>query len=121
MIKVEDLKIGDVVKYKQKVYTIEAISKGATFFNDLDPIPLTPEILKNNGFKLISDKYYIRLLGAPYKYLSRNLSLEHKSTGWKVYIRYAAVKHSVLLCTIKYVHELQHILWASGEDSSIKI
>ena len=121
MIKVEDLKIGDIVKYKQKIHIIESINNKDNILKDIDPIPLTPEILKNNGFKLFSDKYYIRLLGAPYKYLSRHLSLKHKSTGWEVTIRYAYTKYGTLLCTIKYVHELQHILWAFGKDANLKV
>ena len=60
MIKVEDLRIGDLVRYGQQVYTIQAVNaNGIVHFAELDlpvecslleSIQITTEILEKNGW-----------------------------------------------------------------------
>ena len=86
-----------------------------------DLILLTPKILENNGFKLISPNKWYFELGAPYKYLTRHLIIKYNSNEYQVFIKYDANKQSMLLRIIKYVYELQEILYFHGEEWNIKI
>ena len=80
---------------------------------EIDPIPLTPEILERNGFEMREDTVV---------YAKNRLALKplDDEKGYQVglgSLRLFYVKVSV----IKYVHELQHILWALGLDANLKI
>lgn len=138
MIKAEDLRIGDLVKVigTESVFTdgeickVEATDvtcgnlaslKGIDwgieecgFLRDcteIAPIPLTPEILEKNGWerdKLVSYIYghkahFIEVICTP-------------NSEW-VYVTFKGET----IHRIKYVHELQHILWALGLDANLKI
>ena len=88
----------------------------------IDPIPLTPKILEKNGFEAVySGKCYNKFIGGQKRCLSRYLSIEYRQMEWKVFIKYASIIDHVLLRSVNYVHELQHILWALDEDANIKI
>ena len=142
MIKAEDLRIGDLVriirdcKYskrtlcavtgipamkgpdKIKVVSLSAIndnddSPWGTWCCNVEGIPLTPELLEKNGFSIREDTVV---------YAKTRLGLKPLGDG-KGYqvglgsLRFLFVKVKV----IKYVHELQHILWALGENANLKI
>ena len=138
MIKAEDLRIGDLVHVnhspilpEESVCTIDTVYATTSFktehvnliltkqdwrlgtwdCNDIDGIPLTVEILENNGWKLYepSTKMYIKS--------NSNLAVCFPPHSDKVQV-YCVVEH---LRTIKYVHEFQHILWALGMDADLKI
>ena len=138
MIKAEDLRIGDLVHVnhshilpEESVCTIDSVYATTSFktehvnliltkqdwrletwdCNDIDGIPLTVEILENNGWKLYepSTKMYIKS--------NSNLAVCFPPHSDKVHVYYV-VEH---LRTIKYVHEFQHILWALGMDADLKI
>lgn len=150
MIKAEDLRIGDLVRVNKndsiengligKVTDIDSLreykeKKGAITLNtiedngwywgvwccNIEPIPLTPEILEKNGFKVrVSRVYYTKLIGYA-NFLQRNIAIERKRNDWAVFIRYKKMPDSVLLRYIQYIQELQHILWALGLDANLKI
>ena len=140
MIKAEDLRIGDLVivnencsleqgtigkvsevrstpLYKENEGSIglKPISNDrwpwGVLCRNIDPIPLTPEILKKNGWerdKLVpyiygQEAHYIEVICTP-------------NSEW-VYVTFKCET----IHRIKYVHELQHILWALGEDANLKI
>ena len=71
-------------------------------FENIEPIPLTPEILEKNMFLLDSNGIF---------YLKENLKF-----GFKKDIDYGywfvnrADNHKEYICTCDFVHELQHIL-----------
>nr|DAN86374.1 MAG TPA: hypothetical protein [Bacteriophage sp.] len=89
--------------------------------NYIEGIPITPEILEKNGFKVrVSRVYYTKLIGDA-NFLQRNIAIERKRNDWAVFIRYKKMPDSVLLRHIQHVHELQHILWALGLDAELKI
>lgn len=145
MIKAEDLRIGDLVKVNEvgcmvpkgtmcKVVAIDSeksfeemnLKGGANLIEFevnhcniswgvwckyISPIPLTPEILEKNGWerdKLVSYIYghkahFIEVICTP-------------NSEW-VYVTFKGET----IHRIKYVHELQRILWALGLDANLKI
>nr|DAI24175.1 MAG TPA: hypothetical protein [Caudoviricetes sp.] len=151
MIKAEDLRIGDLVRAncncalaEGTIGTIVEISKETNTYNNkefvklipinsvsnygwgvlcnnIEGIPLTPEILEKNKFEVgYPENVYNKFIGSM-RGLIRFLSIKNKYTEWKVFIKYSSLDFQVLLRSINYVHELQHILWALGEDASLKI
>lgn len=140
MIKVEDLMVGNLVKVigTESVFTdgeicsVESVDriygvaslKGIDWgveecgflknSREIDPIPLTPEILERNGFEMREDTVV---------YAKNRLALKplDDEKGYQVglgSLRLFYVKVSV----IKYVHELQNILyWIKGENANLTI
>lgn len=80
------------------------------YSKDIIPIPLTPEILEKNGWKSINGKYALKIKNANY------VVLEFTEYGIYTYIN-----ENTMLFTIKYIHELQHLLYALHIDSNLKI
>lgn len=123
MIKAEDLRIGDLVRYGKDIITILAThADGLVCFADgkdqicvehvlLEPIPLTPEILEKNGWK--RDKLVPYIYGHEAHYIEVICT---PNSEW-VYVTFKGDT----IHRIKYVHELQHILWALGKDANLKI
>lgn len=134
MIKAEDLRIGDLVRYGKNIITVQAIHTNyeegfiideynvSYNCDELDPIPLTPEIFEKNGFEVKRiGECYAKTIGPQKKYISRYISIERMHTEWKIFIKYTSLIDQGLLRSVKHVHELQHILWALGEDANLKI
>ena len=91
--------------------------------DNIEGIPLTEEILKKNGWKL-------------YKHHKRNnyddvsWSSYHKPAEANISLRYYPEEEAFFLflyaeeiseTPIRYIHQLQHILWALGNDVNFKI
>lgn len=152
MIKAEDLRIGDIVRVNKndsikngligKVTDIDSLreykeKKGAITLNtieddgwywgiwccNIEPIPLTPEILEKNGFKEdVVGECYTKSLDNETHPLARYLSVEWKSNSWSVFIKYRRLHDIALLRHIQHVHELQNTLWGVlGFDANLKI
>lgn len=139
MINPEDLRIGDIVQtnkdctfpkgtlcivteiltdqqYEDKkgVVSLKAANDEddgplGTWCCNIDGVPITPEILRNNGFKEeVDGKYFTRPIKARYgSSLARYLAVERKKYAWAIFIKYYNVTGYALLCHVKYVHELQ--------------
>lgn len=137
MIKAEDLRIGDLVRYGEQVITIHAVyykciddfvigeETVCISCKELEPIPLTFRILKKNGFEVRKSKvWYSNFIGNSNEYKLKYISIErdeNNSTEWNVSIRYDKDIRYAILRKIHYVHELQHILWAFGKDANFKV
>lgn len=137
MIHQKDLRLGDLVQitvdlpeYKQGdifiVIDISEVYIGLrspsesdcrpdmyTIRDHIEGIHLTPEILEKNGFEMREGTVV---------YMKNRLALKplEDEKGYQVglgslHLFYVKVK------IVKYVHELQHILWALGEDANLKI
>lgn len=137
MIHQKDLRLGDLVQitedlleYKQgDTFVVIDISEDYiglrspdksdgrpdmyTIGDHIEGVPLTPEILEKNGFEMREDTVV---------YAKNRLSLKplEDEKGYQVglgslHFFYVKVK------IVKYVHQLQHILWALGEDANLKI
>lgn len=78
--------------------------------NAIRPIPLTPEILEKNGWKSINGKYALKIKNANY------VVLEFTEDGIYTYIN-----EKTMLFTIKYIHELHHLLFGLGINSEMEV
>lgn len=76
----------------------------------IKPISLTPEILEKNGWKSINGKYALKIKNANY------VVLEFTEDGIYTYIN-----ENTMLFTIKYIHELQHLLFGLGLNSEMEV
>lgn len=78
------------------------------FIEDMQPVPLTPEILEKNGFEVSSEhaRYYFEEDGEKYEFVLRKMydvNNRNKQIGWSFYA-------FNVLSLVDYVHELQHAL-----------
>ena len=142
MIKAEDLRIGDLVivnencsleqgtigkvsevrstplsKENEGSIGLKPISNDrwpwGVLCRNIDPIPLTPEILEKNGFNMREDTVV---------YAKNRLGLKPLGDGKGYQVGLGSLRFLfVKVRVIKYVHELQHILWALGLDANLKI
>ena len=143
MIRPEDLRIGDLVMishgcmfpkgtmcavteirpdkefgYKKGVVSLSAINDNddrpwGTWCCNIDGIPITPEILENNGFEMKDDTVVYAKSKLGLKPLDDN-KCDQAGIG-SIFFIY------VNIGDIQYVHELQHILWVLGLDAELKI
>lgn len=77
---------------------------------DIGPIPLTPEILEKNRWRSVNGKYALKIKNANY------VVLEFTEDGIYTYIN-----ENTMLFTIKYIHELQHLLFGLGLNSEMEV
>ena len=126
-MRANELVIGDWVYYENSPVQIkgidsfkgEYVSFGDEFYpyEDFDPIPLTPEILKKNDFKY-GDGYGYSFVNR--KELSGDGFEEEKvyiNTALNTLIIYTAA--SSIHLPVKYIHELQHALKLCGIEKEI--
>ena len=78
--------------------------------NAIRPTPLTSEILEKNGWRSINGKYALKIKNANY------VVLEFTEDGIYTYIN-----ENTMLFTIKYIHELQHLIFGLGLNSEMEV
>lgn len=85
--------------------------------NNIEGIPLTPKLLEKNGFK--EEQHQKEGTSEWYDYyhydLGINIVYEVEED------KFAAYLDGKKLREIKYLHELQHILWALGLNAELKV
>lgn len=146
MIKPEDLRIGDLVRVNRDypfpdgtLCTIAEIQDEKAsgdengfvvirsindddaswwaWCNDIEGVPITPELLEKNGFK--EEQHQKEGTSEWYDYyhydLGINIVYEVEEN------KFAAYLDGKKLREIQYVHELQHILWALGLNAKLKV
>lgn len=118
---------GDLVKYlSQVVKIVEVYQDGTCYFGnetmcgqqdckDTEPIPLTPEILEKSGWK------HKKEFGE-YWFIPRNkdyelLALDKVGEEWAIYIEENCSNFEY----IKFVHQLQHLLFGLGINSEMEV
>ena len=104
-------------KTERNRFDVDEIVSG-TYMSDLQPIPLTPEILEKNGF--IGDKNVCKtkmrddskdeLWQCEYAWYLKNLRIKNRTNG-----------SVARLYNIMFVHELQHALRLCGINKEIEI
>lgn len=115
-----DIKIDDLVLYKSKpVRVLELNTNSCTVeqieldqietnvsYEEIEPIPLTSELLKNIGWRLGFDTYWT----SP----DSNLKLYWDDKVYQVWYDIntdIAFDALAPIADIKYLHELQHLIW----------
>ena len=85
-------------------------------YDDLSPIPLTEEILEKNGWREDDEIWGI-------DYTFGHLHIEFFSNGKEIEAMVSVTDDRDVCCLrqIKYIHQLQHLLWALGIDDDLKI
>ena len=84
--------------------------------SELSPIILTEEILEKNGWRENDEIWDI-----DYTYGKLNAEVWQWGKEMVTTISASVGNDVCTLAQIKYVHELQHILWALGMDDDLKI
>lgn len=111
---------GDIVMYNNKIHTIMD-TLGVNNYElsyiehpvhqlELSGVPLTTEILEKNGWKSINGKYALKTKNANY------LVLDYTEDGI-----YAYINERTMLFVIKYVHELQHLLFGLNINHEMEV
>ena len=136
-MKATDLMIGDwVIAYgkKTQVVWVGNIHKLAVrgfpseFYEDeIEPIPLTKDILIRNGFDSLTDEMFSACETETYSnqelkiYLS-HIGCEYNPVQLVVYMGYEPQEIVVLrMMPCRYVHELQHVLKLCGNEKEIEL
>lgn len=111
---------GDIVMYDNKIHTIMdtlGVNNYELFYVrhpvhqlELSGVPVTPEILEKNGWKFINGKYAFKIKNANY------VVLEFTEDSIYVYIN-----EKTILFTIKYIHELQNLLFGLDLNSDMRL
>lgn len=79
-----------------------------TYNYEVSPIPLTPEILKNNGWEHKDDVYFKEYPHRKLVVMDGNAYIINESC-------------SLFLCKVEFVHELQHLLFGLKINSEMKV
>lgn len=103
-------RINDSGKYYYGI-TEEGSRVGPFLLKELEPIPLTPEILEKNEWYIPDDGLWWRHSVAPFLMSERTYG----------YYLYADAEHDKreFFCIINYVHQLQHALRLCGIEKEI--
>lgn len=122
-IKIEDLVLYDsepaiVLELNANYCTIELVNynriESDISYEEIEPIPLTAEILKKIGWKLGFNYYWESPASA--------LKLYYDDIKYLVYYDFnsdIAFDALAPIADIKYVHELQHLIWILENGSVI--
>lgn len=89
---------------------------------NIEGVPITPDILKQNDF---DDKYlgviFTKAIDRKIRHTQRRIYIVHYSSEWRVFLEHESRHDSVLISSVKYVHQLQHILCVLNMDTNLKI
>ena len=127
-MKAKELKLGDYVSCHGEILKIASCDMfmcsawdendfcSHINYDNLTPISLTEEILEKNGWKEDDEIWGI-------DYTFGHLHIEFFSNGKEIEAMVSVTDDRDVCCLrqIKYIHELQHILWALGMDDELKI
>ena len=101
-----DALINSIIVQKSDVDVCRCLVK-----EEIEGVPLTPEILEKSGWE---KEYYAPLI---YGHVGHGIEILFLWTTK----RCSVLLKDIFLREIQYVHQLQHILWALGEDANLKI
>ena len=125
-MKANELMIGDWVRIKDGYpFKMEDVSGTSLFrrwtsdgetmipygWNEIEPIPLTWEILEKNGFTRFGTGYILK---------GEHFGLDNPSSP-NNYLDNYWLRISIKAVNIKYVHELQHALRLCGIEKEIEL
>lgn len=124
MINANELRIGNWVRYGNRLFQIEAISRslpclntdefgiGVVDWNNINPIPLTPEILEKCGLKNGNSELDRNVFYSTNKHLAQfSVNI---SGSFGIYVGVFIALRSVHL---EHLHQLQNLYFAlTGEE-----
>lgn len=132
-MKQDEIKNGDWVLYhsspikvaETELQVFSAWDKEGNFlgiipYEKAEPVPLTEKILEENGWH-IRRHYYYGDYEETIVYRNDANVLEIRQYPHSELARFEAYWCDACLKPFNSVHELQHLLWALGEDSDLKI
>ena len=132
--------VGDIVEYDNKIMVIKEPRDGSHFdlsfpkeglvycfvsVEDMKPIPLTPEILKKNGWKKEEKDGSVFSLSEAFmggdeddedNYTCFQLYYQNKKDGWVIDMRGDPLKFE-----IHYIHQLQHLFFGLGINHEMEV
>jgi hypothetical protein len=125
-MKANEIMIGDKLKtvFSQKIVEVKEIKQNCIYtedngyeYNEIEPIPLTPEILEKNG---LEKDNHGRLYGEYFdEDINRDLEITVDSKTGEVWWSYNWDEYWII--RLKYVHQLQHALRLCGIDKTIEL
>ena len=139
MIDKHEIMLGDWFLYASRPFQVDAISSGGFSVHsdregwiscaDIQPIPLTPEILSQNGFSWDGSGRREMMLATPYNEKGLRflvyVGLMHKDMSVHAAYPNNADWRKVNKCSLEvcgcYVHELQHAIRFCGIDKKITL
>lgn len=127
---------GDLCIVKGKVESVCEVDRNNNFsittdqhpfirLSEVKPIPLTPDILKKNGWNKEEKDGSVFSLSEAFmggnkndedNYTCFQLYYQNKKDGWDIDMRGEPLKYE-----IHYVHELQHLLFGLGLNSEMEV
>ena len=127
-MKVKDLMIGDYLKWNGEPYRVIQVTGviGDSFMlengmdDDVEPVPVTPEILKKNGFKDIGEDTW-QLEEKPYWFWVDFYNHEYGCEFDTSTYEYEYTERRLKLYGDLYVHELQHAMKLCGIEKEIEL
>lgn len=108
--------VGREPGWKSDFYCVWLTSKDCWerhYMDEIEPIPLTPEILEKNGFMNIEGDFYLRFGDYKIVFDKHNAPFvmkEYDSNGFL---------YEVPILEVTYIHELQHFLRLCGIKKEI--
>lgn len=121
--------VGDLISYKREIKEIKETDDigdyiivippyktKCLFFEEIEPIPLTPAILEKNGWKDYFKGSIWKELATKraYLYITKDQTTEDEYLV-------CCGRSKCNLASIKYVHQLQHLLFGLGINSEMEV
>lgn len=120
---------GDIVMYENKIHTIidklELNNYELSYIEhpvhqlELSGVPLTPEILEKNGWDFIG--YKMDFSGSMFNIYSKHDILPYLYYYYATKSFSVSIHGKIVLPNIKYIHELQHLLFGIGLNSEMEV
>ena len=126
---IQDLKIGDYVLYKDKIYKVWSLNgtiaciepkRGrirGVLIEELTPMPLNFDILTKCGWSHRHDE----MCALPFDFGSLNVVYDKRFDEYLISVSAKNTFDTVLFRNVSYIHELQHVLWTLGIEDNIKL
>lgn len=123
-MKANEIMIGDKLKtvFSQKIVEVKEIKQNCIYtedngyeYNEIEPIPLTQEILEKNG---LEKDNHGRLYGEYFdEDINRDLEITVDNKTGEVWWSYNWDEYWII--RLRYVHQLQHVLRLCGIEKEI--
>jgi hypothetical protein len=120
-MKIDEVMLGDIVSAGGRpIHVTLAVLNN--WSDNIEPIPLTPEILEKNGFKKEGVIELYNLYAGIDHRVTIHDDKEYMNSNNEWYVHVDSEDYSTIAgCELTYVHELQHILRLCKIDKEIVV